>query len=160
MTSIIQVFIRPLAYENLKESINTLREVFPEWEDASEVFQNSLQNDPNETFYRYWVIKSYDAREVIGTTGLYYDDDTPDDLWLGWYCIHPGYRRLGFGNWLLDFSIEQAKLRHAQNLRLWTTDEPSMEASSKLYSKKGFVLESSSKYTGDYKKLDYKLRLK
>jgi len=73
-----------------------------------------------------------------GITGLYtcpQDEDEAD--WLSWFCVDPAQRGQGIGGKLLAFSIEEARGRGKQFLRLYTSDDPNEAEAQGLYEKFG-----------------------
>lgn len=133
--------IVPLSQANLKETQAVLQAVFPTEPDAQHYFELSLRPKRKGASYFEYFVLVVDGK-VIGTTGLYRERSTPKDLWLGWYGVLPEYRGQGWGSVLLDFSVQKSKEMGAENLRLWTTDEPDMAKAALVYAKKGFTLDS------------------
>ena len=77
----------------------------------------------------------YDKDKIVGITGLYIDEFTQEDnvVWLGWFGVLPKFRHLGYGQKILEKTIELAKKRNKKILRLYTSvDNPSAH---KLYDK-------------------------
>lgn len=134
--------IKPLSKENLVAAQDLLRLVFTDKEEADggcHYFAVSL-NPYRESYFEYWVLDV--GGKIVGTTGLYYDDTTPNDLWLGWFCVHPDFRRKGYGTMLLQFSIQKARQAKATRLRLWTTNAPDTAVATELYRHWCFTLDS------------------
>ena len=131
----------PLSHHNLKEAQAVLQVVFPTEPKAQHYFALSLEPKKKGASYFEYAVLEVDCK-VIGTSGLYRERSTPDDLWLGWYGILPEYRGQGWGSVLLNDSIVLSRNMGAKNLRLWTTDEPDMAKAALVYVRKGFVMDS------------------
>ncbi|OHE57806.1 MAG: hypothetical protein A2Z47_01410 [Thermodesulfovibrio sp. RBG_19FT_COMBO_42_12] len=43
---------------------------------------------------KYWILKT-DENRVIGVIGLYCDRRDESVFWIGWFGVHPEYRRRG-----------------------------------------------------------------
>lgn len=79
--------------------------------------------------------------KVIGTTGIYVlADDEEDSAWLGWFCVDEKHRGKGYGQRLLEFTMQKGREMGKKKLKLYTSTEPSEEVAQKLYAKKGFIL--------------------
>lgn len=89
---------------------------------------------------QYWVARDKTTLEIIGITGLYTEiDDDKENCWLGWFGIDKRTRGLGYGNELLDFSIEMAKKMNKKYLHLYTFDSKEFIPAMELYDKYGFI---------------------
>lgn len=77
----------------------------------------------------------YDKNKIVGITGLYIDEFTQEDgvVWLGWFGVLPEYRRLGYGQKILEKTIGLAQKRNKKILRLFTSTNN--ESAHKLYDK-------------------------
>lgn len=77
----------------------------------------------------------YDKNKIVGITGLYIDEFTQEDdvVWLGWFGILPEFRHLGYGQKILEKTIQLAKKRNKKILRLYTSIDN--ENARKLYDK-------------------------
>lgn len=77
----------------------------------------------------------YDKNKIVGITGLYIDEFTQEDdvVWLGWFGVLPGFRRLGYGEKILEKTIDLAKKRNKKILRLYTSVDN--HGARKLYDK-------------------------
>jgi GNAT superfamily N-acetyltransferase len=81
---------------------------------------------------------------LVGLTGLYRLRHQPSDVWLGWYGVAAHRRGCGFGRAILQATIERARSRGHETLRLWTTVHPTLTtAAIELYRAVGFVPQST-----------------
>lgn len=96
---------------------------------------------------RFWVgLDSLSAR-IIATTGLYcHIGESHSQCWLGWFCVHPDYRRRGIGTALLNFTIEQARLDGRKAIRLYTSTHPLEQSAQTFYQNHKFVLIQAKPY--------------
>ena len=106
-----------------------------------------------------WAAISSDG-EVCGTTGLYmYKKDEHEAVWLAWFCVDPGRRGQGIGKKLIEFSIDKARERGKDFLRLYTSDHPSEAEAQGLYEKFGLTVFKKEKHGNDtylYRELNLK----
>lgn len=98
---------------------------------------------------RYYLAK--EGNEYIGITGIYHYDD--EDAWLAWFGILKNYRRNGYGEELLQRTIDIAKSMSFKNMRIYT-DFIELHNACLLYEKNGFIGE---KYTAE--ELPYDCRI-
>ena len=143
--------IEPLNKETLEDSINLLYDSFQHKLDhliiqgglrcsmhKDKIFSRILLRTYGVIDLEYYITKSEDDK-VVGITGLYSRrKDSNEALWLGWFAVHPNYRKKGIGNKLLQFSIDEAKKRGKKYLRLYTSTAKSEQDSHNLYEKVGF----------------------
>ena len=131
--------ILQLSDQTLIKSISLLTEIFTYEPDRKSIqinLRESLSNDnPNES---YWVAV-VDDNKVVGITGLYIKDtDNKNTVRLGWFGVHPGYRKQGIGSGLLKFTINEAQKRRYSTLKLYTSNDPNELNAHKLYENFGF----------------------
>ena len=76
-----------------------------------------------------------DKNKIVGISGLYIDEFTQEDgvIWLGWFGVLPEFRCLGYGQKILEKTIELAKKRKKKILRLYTSTDNTN--ARKLYDK-------------------------
>jgi len=131
--------IVPLSVKNLAGAIALIKKVFVYEEDRNVAYMNFIETLQGENHGQsYWVALDK-QNNVIGITGLYLDDDFADKestVWLGWFGVHPQYRRQGIGSALLEFAINEAKQRQYEVMKIYTTIYVS--EAHKLYGKYGF----------------------
>ena len=58
----------------------------------------------------------------IGVSGLYELPEYSDTVWLNWFGLLPQYRKMGYGNKMFEFLIDEARNRNKDFLRLYTSD--------------------------------------
>ncbi|HRH24794.1 MAG TPA: GNAT family N-acetyltransferase [Candidatus Paceibacterota bacterium] len=145
--------IIPLSEEYLDEAIALCNKVFPDdikTENPPELgFKESLfKEEYNWAWDKYYIarVEYYllisEIGKVIGTTGVYQNTIEPESAWVGWFCVDPKERRKGYGEMLLNFTIQKAKGYNYRFLKLYTDPEESPEAKN-LYKKLGFLLEKT-----------------
>lgn len=81
----------------------------------------------------YYIV--YENNEVVGISGLYIDEFTQEKgvVWLGWFGVAPAFRGKGFGRKILEQTIERAKKKGFDILRLYTS--PTNLTACNLYNK-------------------------
>lgn len=79
---------------------------------------------------------AFDDGKLVGITGIYSVND--EEAWLGWYGVVPECRSRGYGNAILDFTLEKMKSYGYKIALLYTEKDVNVEA-CKLYRKKGFA---------------------
>lgn len=69
----------------------------------------------------YWIV--YDENEIVGICGIYENANLgePKTCWMGWFGVLPEKRRHGYGKAILDKTIEIAKEKGYDTLRLYTS---------------------------------------
>lgn len=88
----------------------------------------------------YWFATDKNGK-AIGMTGLYRDQINKDDnetVWLGWFGVHPEYRKRGIGSSLLKFTINEAKSQGYPTMKIYTSTDENEWAAHKLYEDFGF----------------------
>lgn len=154
--------IEPLSQENFDEAVKLANSVFSYKKSLPEnAFIASINEEKfkelkktGEIFGKnleYFVVKN-EGGKIIGTTGFYNkDDDDSDVIWLGWYCVNPAFRGQGFGQEILDWTIEEARRRGKKYLRLYTSTRPEEKAANLMYEKNGFKISADkTEPDGDY----------
>lgn len=72
-------------------------------------------------FLKYWVVELEAA--VVGVTGLYVSQITPEDVaWIGWTAVDPARRGQGIGKALIKHVISEAKKMRIGTIAVYTTD--------------------------------------
>jgi ribosomal protein S18 acetylase RimI-like enzyme len=155
--------IRPLTRKTLEEAKKLVNKVFPrqtKWESSDHWLTYSLeQSERNELKHGrhagvqqagYWVFAR--GSDVVGIVGLYeYGQNVRKVSWLGWFCVHPDFRRKGIGSKLLKYAISKAEQSGKKYLRLYTTTDPNEANAQKLYEKHGLaVIERNAGRRGKY----------
>lgn len=97
----------------------------------------------------YWLAKSDENHEVMGSIGLYtMRKDDKEAYWVGWYCVSNKYLGQGIGSQLIDFAVNKARNDSKKYLRLYTETFPEEEKAQLVYEKKGFRLIDKIKIKG------------
>lgn len=122
--------------DNLELAVSIQNEIFPD-EDGRENFIECVEHNPYRKELDFYV--AYDGDLPIGVTGVYSYHEYPDDAWLGWFGILPNLRCKGYGNKVLDMTIDMARDKGYKNLRLYS-DESFVDA-HRLYKSKGMIQE-------------------
>jgi len=169
--------MEPLTCENFDETINVAFRVFPYDSPEELQFHFLLPLVPrNEWCYletykdnQKWVdelsgVSCYSLRyikenKIAGVTGLYSYIDRPQEAWLGWFGIDPGFRRKGLGKRMLRWTIDEARNHGFKTLRIWTTNSPDTDAARMLYKKNKFRSKLLPVKIEDYSPVIYSLSL-
>lgn len=134
-----QYNIVPLSDDTLNKAVSLIKNIFPykkDQRDAEWSFTESLSKPDADK--KYWLAVK-DNGKVIGITGLYTDAKDSKTVWLGWFGVHPQYRRQGIGSQLLESTISEAIKRGFAKLKLYTSSDKNEVAAHSLYRKFGFV---------------------
>lgn len=128
----------PLSTKNLHGGIALINTIFIYKRDQRVARKNLVGSLSQENHDRwYWVISDTNSK-VAGVTGLYLDHKRSDTVWLGWFGVHPDYRRRGIGSSLLEFSITEAKRRGFMIMKIYTSTDENERGAHKLYESFGF----------------------
>ena len=153
--------IQSLSKKNLKETINLIKQIFnskdedfdsptkwlpaslnPDLKKSEELYKNY-----NTIYLKYYVGIDEKSRKIIGVTGIYTrEEDEKDSAWLPWYCVHPDFRGKGYGNMLVDFSIDLAKKMNKKYLKVYTSYNLDIKDAMSMYKKKGFKIDKIENY--------------
>jgi GNAT superfamily N-acetyltransferase len=91
-------------------------------------------------YAKYYILVD-SQNKIIGTTGLYHIKKDPRDiLWLGWFCVMPEKRKLGFGKELIEFTITEAVRYNANKIKLFTSDHKEEQNAQYFYEKYEFFV--------------------
>lgn len=134
--------------KNIKGAIKAQRTIFPGEDGAI-----NLQICADKSLVKKYYGKESDYREVfeawvardkkdniVGITGIYSYFEYPEDAWLGWFGVLPNFRRLGYGQKILLWTMARAKDLGFKNFRLYTDLVDDKEA-VELYRKVGMIEE-------------------
>ena len=136
--------ILPLSNKYLDEAISLAETIFPYKEDQKIARINLEESLTLKNFgQRYWVVAG-NSRKLAGVTGLYLDAKDRDVIWLGWFGVHPAYRRRGIGSSLIEFTIKEAKRREFKTMKIYTSTDKHERAAHRLYELYGFKKINSS----------------
>ena len=137
--------IVPLSKELLDDATVLIDAVFPYKPDQNNArwsFKDTLTNPTADK--TYWLALN-DESVVIVITGLYMDHHDKNSVWLGWFGVHPKFRRQHIGSTLLEFTIAEA-IRHGFSiLKLYTSTDENEKAAHELYRKHGFIQDEITK---------------
>ena len=140
----------PLSLKTLDNAISLIEEVFRYRKDQKQARKDLIESlsqvNSNKS---YWTVTD-NNNNVIGITGLYFDPENKKDRptgWLGWFGVHPEYRRRGIGSSLLEFTLNEAKKRGFKTIKLYTSLDKNEEAAHRLYKKYGFKRISHNRDT-------------
>ena len=140
--------IIPLSKKHLDEAISLAETIFPYKEDQRIARINLVESLSQKSSGKtYWVAKNTDGR-ILGLAGLYLDEGGKSIVWLGWFGVHPIYRRKGVGSLLLEYAIKESKTRGFKILKIYTSTDESETAAHQLYESYRFV-QSNSKQDPD-----------
>lgn len=131
-----RINFRKIVSDNLELAVSIQNEIFPE-EDGRENFIECVEHNPYRKELDYYIV--YDSDIPIGITGIYSYHEYPYDAWLGWFGVLSKYREKGYGNKILDMTINMARDKGYKNLRLYS-DESFLDA-HRLYKSKGMIQE-------------------
>ena len=131
--------IIPLSKEYLDEAISLVEKIFPYKQDQKIARINLEESLTLKNFgQRYWVVAG-NSGKLAGVTGLYLDAEDRDIVWLGWFGVHPEYRRQGIGSLLLEFTLKEAIRRDYKIMKIYTSTDKNERAAHKLYMAYGFI---------------------
>jgi len=82
----------------------------------------------------------YLGNDVVAVTGWYDFDEKHENAFMGWFGVHPDFRKLGIGSKVFDFTLERV-VKHNYNYFRIYTDKVVNSDSVKLYESKGLILE-------------------
>ncbi len=139
-----------LSEKNIASAISLIDKVFPYKEDRELARINFIETLEHKNYgQNYWFATDENGK-AVGMTGLYLDQKNKDyneTIWLGWFGVHPDYRRKGIGSSLLDFTINEAKKRGFETMKIYTSTDENEGAAHKLYENHGFEKIEHSKNT-------------
>jgi ribosomal protein S18 acetylase RimI-like enzyme len=140
-----------LSDKNISSAISLIDKIFLYKEDRELARINFIETLEHKNYGQsYWFATDGNGK-VIGMTGLYLDQKNRNDksnIWLGWFGVHPDYRRRGIGSSLLQFSINEAKSSGFKTMKIYTSTDENELAAHKLYNDHGFKKIEQSKNTG------------
>jgi GNAT superfamily N-acetyltransferase len=162
----------PLSQENIEGAIALVRFVFPkdsEGQDSpEEAYKASLNKEGHQDFItrhniktlNYFVVKNAPAEKIIGVTGWYTENTNEKDVvWLGWYCLDPKERGKGLGREILEWTMNEVKMRGYTTMKLYTSEDPNEATAQILYEKLGFKITKEETREGETFKVLFRERL-
>lgn len=97
----------------------------------------SLKSSGIDDGRAYYVL--YDEGAIIGITGLHHWSwGPPENVWLGWFAVHPDRQRRGIGSRLLAMTEEVARGLGYQKLFIETYDRTDFENATVFYESCGY----------------------
>ena len=88
----------------------------------------------------------YIETQPVGVSGLYSYTNDESRCWLGWFGVHPDFRRKGVGSKILQHILLEAK-RLGRTSASLHTDESNL-AARRFYERHNFALRSSPTHWG------------
>jgi GNAT superfamily N-acetyltransferase len=131
--------IVPLSKDRMDDAIRLIKAVFPYQQDQKKAKWNFIDSLGHcTTDKEYWVAVTAEG-DIIGITALYKDRKDNDEVWLGWFGVHPNHRRHGLGSRLLRFAISKAEERGYSRLKLYSSFDENERGAHNLYRKNAFI---------------------
>jgi GNAT superfamily N-acetyltransferase len=144
--------IYPLSKNKLDEAISLVAKIFPDREDRKIARINLEESLFLKNSGKWYWVAADKSGKLVGVTGLYLDAKDEDVIWLGWFGVHPEYRRLGIGSCLLEYTSGEAKRRGFNCLKIYTSLDNGTKAARSLYELHGF---SKIKFCKDVESIYY-----
>ena len=152
--------IIPVDKNNAKETIALLNRIFPKdinrYNNPEIGIMCSQYPENYKDYYDHFNLLwtspfvLMERGRIIGTTGIYHLATDPEDqVWLGWFCIDPDFRKKGFGGMLIEWTMDQARQKGFKKMKLYTSDDPEVTTSEILYDKLGFKKVGEEKGDGE-----------
>ena len=162
------ITIIPLNKIYLKKAIKLVKSIFKyEKESVSLELKASVDNDEFNKYLLYednnirtieYFIAINNKGKLLGVVGLYsLNSDYLDTYWIGWYCVSKKERGKGIGSILLEYVINEARVRKRKYLKLYTSTYKDEAAAQKLYEKYEFFITSIFK--GKYEQILYRKKI-
>ena len=134
---------------NTKNFHNTLPIISTWWssEECQEILQDlspDVQQDWASFCKRYFILNK--DKNYVGIIGLTQSAfrETPNEAWLGWFCVKDSFRSKSYGKQALIKIIEIAKENGIEILRIESQPSRS-KAANQLYQSLGFKREKYTK---------------
>ncbi|MDE1874577.1 MAG: GNAT family N-acetyltransferase [Patescibacteria group bacterium] len=155
----VKISFHPLSVQNLSAALSVASGVFPyNIRSIEAAYRDSL--DPlsermkKRRLLAYFVATNDMTGKVIAVTGLYNHliDHSPDEAWLGWFCVDPTERGKGFGRKTLEWTIERARDMGYKMFRLYTSTDSNEREAQSLYESEGLAIykrEPSEEHPGE-----------
>ncbi len=160
-----------LSHERLAETINLVNTVFAYEASTTRLperaLRASLHPEENQAFLQehgvrkvaYTVALDDAMKQVIGVIGQYEEEnDPPEIVWVGWFCVDPAFRGHHVGEALLTWNMQDARDKGYTTMKLYTSDHPREQAAQGLYEKLGFRVTAVQPIEGTAYHLLYRER--
>lgn len=138
--------------EASKDDVNKLVNIYNDWADFKDILPDDLIIPETEEglshhfdgeMERKYLLAVDDKDNPIGACYIELSDLCFSTVRLGDMMIKKEYRHQGAGSKLVDMVIKFAQENSCKKVWLWTQEE--LEPATKLYEKKGFILEGRIK---------------
>ena len=140
--------VRLLSSRTLEDALRVGRACFPEPGDGrrlERIYRRVVAGDliypAGSRFGRlfpYFVY--YKDGAAAAVSGLYKKEDEESEFWLGWFGVHPDFRRKGYGKAVVDHVKAVVGLLGGSGLQLHTGDDESNAATQAFYQELGFSM--------------------
>lgn len=144
--------IERLSQEKLAATIRLTQNVFPY--EANFPPENALRislQEENKGLSKelgtrkleYFLLLDDQKEDILGLIGQYEkQEDPPDVVWIGWFCIDPAHQGKKLGEFLLKWNMQNAKEKGYTTMKLYTSEHPNERKAQRLYNKLGFQITS------------------
>lgn len=151
----------PVTQESFDETLKLLNKVFKTFTEEENPFvwyKVSLDPGKHADFMktkgvrdvRYFSVIDKANKKVIGATGLYHLlRETPETVWLGFYCLDEKYRGQGIGKKILEWTVDKARNEGNTLLKLYTSPNEELEKAQEIYKKFGFIKTGEEEKNGE-----------
>lgn len=139
-----------LNLENLETAYNIQKEIWPDDPDYNDLYDKATNTKDDNCFFLV-----YDNDDLIGITGVDVDDRFLDTIWLDWFAILPEFRRKGYGEKVLQDTIEYSRnLKKYKFFRVDTTyyeNRPAIFLYDKvMHLKEDYTLEDTPTHKNEF----------
>jgi GNAT superfamily N-acetyltransferase len=145
--------IEQLSQEKLADAIKLVHKIFAyeaSWDNPPGTFlRASLHPEENKELLQergirrleYYALQDEKTDRVIGVIGQYENsEDSPDIVWVGWFCVDPDFQGQKLGELLLTWNMQNAREKGYKTMKLYTSDHPREAKAQGLYNKLGFEI--------------------
>ncbi len=130
----MKIKFQALSNKNFADCIKLKEMLFPESNsniDYDKYFHKEIDCE-------YFVV--YYKNIPCAITGYYDFDGKHENAFMGWFGVHPDFRKMGIGSKVFDFTFNLVKKRKYKYFRLYT-DKKVNQDSVRLYIKKSMIQE-------------------
>ena len=123
---------------NLYLSLSIAEDIFPyEFVNGKLSFEGAYREsiDLDQPDFAYYLIRTVDG-EPTGITGHYPEDNK---IWLGWFGVHPKYRRQGWGQDILEVTSKIVAKLGFERMSIYSGQRKEEHNAHRLYEKNGFT---------------------
>lgn len=144
--------VKKVTSSTIEDAIYLQATIFPT-EICTTDLTNTIENIRPAYQERQEYYVGYVGETPVGITGLYSFIEHPNDVWIGWFGIHPDHRKKHYATQLFNFTMNLAKSYGYETLRLFTDTEYNKEAIM-LYKKMGMQEEIYQNPLDKHKRYD------